>query len=51
MENPSPSGAKDSDPHLRTMLNSPLKYTPAVPVPDWNPSGSVPQSSNVVSFI
>lgn len=25
-----------SDVHLRAMLNSPARYTPAVPTPDWN---------------
>ncbi|XP_066145514.1 uncharacterized protein [Euwallacea fornicatus] len=36
------SSSKDPDVYLRTMLNSPLKYTPAVPVPDWSPASTIP---------
>lgn len=27
---------KPTDTHLKSMLNSPAKFTPAVPVPDWS---------------
>ncbi|XP_050298904.1 uncharacterized protein LOC126737872 [Anthonomus grandis grandis] len=41
--------SKETDVHLRTMLSSPLKYAPAVPVPDWNPPASVPPVPQVNS--
>lgn len=31
-----------SDVHLKAMLNNPTKFTPAVPIPDWN----TPSTSN-----
>ncbi|CAG9762499.1 unnamed protein product [Ceutorhynchus assimilis] len=34
--------SKETDVHLRNILSSPVKYTPAVPVPDWNPPASIP---------
>jgi len=34
--------SKESDVHLKSMLNSPVKYTPAVPIPDWTPPASIP---------
>lgn len=45
-------GNKETDVHLKTMLSSPVKFTPAVPVPDWTPPASVPslpQPLNLVS--
>lgn len=34
---------KPPDVHLKSILNSPAKFTPAVPVPDWT---AVPSTSS-----
>nr|QCX41802.1 TATA-box-binding protein [Pagiophloeus tsushimanus] len=43
--------SKETDVHLRTMLSSPVKYTPAVPVPDWNPPAFIPPLPQPVNLI
>ncbi|CAH0561164.1 unnamed protein product [Brassicogethes aeneus] len=35
---------KSTDVHLRAMLNSPARFTPAVPTPDWNLTPTQPQT-------
>lgn len=42
-----------SDTNLRAMLNSPARFTPAVPTPDWNsttPSQPTPSQPAPVSL-
>ncbi|KAF7283709.1 uncharacterized protein LOC143204880 [Rhynchophorus ferrugineus] len=38
---------KETDVHLKSILSSPLKCVPAVPVPDWNPSPSFTLSNAI----
>lgn len=42
---------KPADVHLRAMLNSPARFTPAVPVPDWNtPTTSTAAPTTMVNI-
>jgi len=43
--------SKPTDVHLRAMLNSPARFTPAVPVPDWSntPTTSSAVATNMVA--
>lgn len=36
---------KPNDVHLKAMLNSPAKFTPAVPIPDWSINPPIPKIS------
>jgi hypothetical protein len=40
---------KQTDVHLRAMLNSPARFTPAVPTPDWSAGSTVPPSPQTSS--